>query len=216
MTITHYGFFSAYWALPHDGRRIINSDAQQALIDLAVSRHEIADPASGRETDAHRARVGREVWEAERGFAVGVLLLGFAVKVRFAVRRCGLANEIRMDVPVRACAEVEVRPAKVMWGGCCNEASEQGRSRNVGCALMVGNPAAVDQYHGYASLGMISAKASRYTLSSPSTPTPPISANPHITSSLRPPAQRPRNWHTPTRLEMCRCCMISRMKWSTS
>lgn len=79
-----------------------------------MSRHEIADPASGGETDAHRARVGREVWEAERGFAVGVLLLGFAVKVRYAVRRCGLAIGTRMDVLVRACAELKsVRQAHV-------------------------------------------------------------------------------------------------------
>lgn len=81
VTLTHYGFFISYWSLPHDGRRVINSDAQQALIDLAVSRHEIADPSSGQETDAQRARVGREVWELERGFAVWVLILGFAVKV---------------------------------------------------------------------------------------------------------------------------------------
>jgi hypothetical protein len=84
---------------------VINSDAQQALIDLAVSRHEIADPASGQETDAQRARVGREVWELERGFAVWVLILGFAVKVgRAAMRqRGGKAEKERECVCVCVC-----------------------------------------------------------------------------------------------------------------
>lgn len=39
----------------------------------------MADPAG--ESDAHRAVLAREVWDAERGFAVWVLIFGWIVKV---------------------------------------------------------------------------------------------------------------------------------------
>lgn len=81
----HYGFFTTYWNLPHDGQRVINSEAQQALIDLAVSRGEVDDPRGTTEMPGERARIGRMVWSDERGFAVGLLVLGFAVKVGHSV-----------------------------------------------------------------------------------------------------------------------------------
>lgn len=80
VSIAHYGFYQHYWyTVPHDGRRVINSSAQQALIDLAVSRGETEDP-SAIGGDAARARLAEGIWASERVVALWLLFFGFVVK----------------------------------------------------------------------------------------------------------------------------------------
>jgi hypothetical protein len=80
----HFIFYQHYWyVIPHDGRRILNSQAQQDLVDLAVSRGEIPDPASGKDTpgadDVRKALAG-EIWSQEKVFAGWTLFFGFLLK----------------------------------------------------------------------------------------------------------------------------------------
>ncbi|ORX36828.1 Inositolphosphorylceramide synthase subunit Kei1-domain-containing protein [Kockovaella imperatae] len=85
-SLFHYLFYYDYWYLqPHDGRRSINSRAQQDLIDLAVSRGEVSNPAGGGGDgqDGMRAALALEIWERERIFAIWTVILGFALKVYF-------------------------------------------------------------------------------------------------------------------------------------
>lgn len=65
-----------YYATPHDGRRIINSQAQQDLIDLAISRGEV--PAE-REYDVKLVAEG--LWRQERTTAAVCLVGIWSIKV---------------------------------------------------------------------------------------------------------------------------------------
>lgn len=80
----HYVFYLSYWyAVPHDGRRTANSQAQQDLINLAASRKEIIDPAT-QETagmDELRKALAGEIWRTEKVFAGWTLIFGFLLKV---------------------------------------------------------------------------------------------------------------------------------------
>ncbi|WVQ82416.1 hypothetical protein IAT38_004544 [Cryptococcus sp. DSM 104549] len=88
-SLFHYIFYLNYWfVVPHDGRRTINSQAQQDLIDLARSRgeiHEAAGGAAGADgaLDDLRAALAGEIWEREKGFALWTLVAGFAIKIYF-------------------------------------------------------------------------------------------------------------------------------------
>ncbi|KAL7421769.1 hypothetical protein Q5752_003540 [Cryptotrichosporon argae] len=87
-SLAHYLFFRHYWyAVPHDGRRVSNSQAQQDLIDLALSRGEIAQAetggAGGVAMDELRAALAGEIWRQEKGYAVATLLFGWLIKLYF-------------------------------------------------------------------------------------------------------------------------------------
>lgn len=86
VSLFHYIFYVHYWyTVPHDGRRTINSQAQQDLINLALSRGEITEPTgeSGQSADELRTALAGEIWERERGFAVWTLLAGWILKIYF-------------------------------------------------------------------------------------------------------------------------------------
>jgi hypothetical protein len=69
--------------IPHDGKRVSNSPAQQDLIDLAVLRGEIGDPSLevSEGLDELRAALAGEIWRKEKVYAVWVLVAGFLLKV---------------------------------------------------------------------------------------------------------------------------------------
>lgn len=86
VSLFHYIFYLHYWyTVPHDGRRTINSQAQQDLINLALSRGEINEPTGegGQGTDELRTALAGEIWERERGFAVWTLVAGWILKIYF-------------------------------------------------------------------------------------------------------------------------------------
>lgn len=70
-------FFAVVWYawVPHDGRRVANSDAQKAMMGGAGT-HEM--------DEATRTAAAMTVWEGERGFSAAVLVLGWVIKVRSA------------------------------------------------------------------------------------------------------------------------------------
>jgi hypothetical protein len=74
--------YTAHFALeyinaPHDGRRVINSQAQKDLIDLAISRGEISGEGDGEDA----ARLAQTLWKQERGTAGAVVVLAWLIKV---------------------------------------------------------------------------------------------------------------------------------------
>lgn len=76
-TIYILGFARHYWyEVPHDGRRVVNSKAQEDLIRLAVSRGEVSDKMPD-----NIAEIARGLWEKEEPFARVVLFLVWLVKV---------------------------------------------------------------------------------------------------------------------------------------
>ncbi|WVN88124.1 uncharacterized protein L203_103325 [Cryptococcus depauperatus CBS 7841] len=84
LSLFHYIFYRHYWyTVPHDGRRTINSQAQQDLIDLAVSRGEVQGKIDGEGAEELRKTLAGKIWQGEKGFAVWVLILGWALKVYF-------------------------------------------------------------------------------------------------------------------------------------
>ena len=83
-SLFHYLFYYDYWYnQPHDGRRPVNSRAQQDLINLAVSRGEIIDPATqtSQGIEDLRAALAGEIWESESKFASWTIVVGFFFKV---------------------------------------------------------------------------------------------------------------------------------------
>ncbi|WWC89510.1 uncharacterized protein L201_004434 [Kwoniella dendrophila CBS 6074] len=90
LTIFHYLFYLNYWYnIPHDGKRISNSQAQQDLINLALSRNEITQPSnSGTSTEALdelRSALAGEIWEREKVFAGWTLIIGWLLKIYFII-----------------------------------------------------------------------------------------------------------------------------------
>lgn len=79
-TMFHYIFYYRYWyQVAHDGKRELNSQAQKDIFNLALSRNETEPiPAHG---DAATAALANKVWAEEKGYAVGVTLFGFLLKV---------------------------------------------------------------------------------------------------------------------------------------
>lgn len=76
-TIYTLKFARHYWyENPHDGERIINSQAQRDLIDLAISRGEVS-----RDRPEDIAEIAYGLWQREKGFAAFVLFLAWCVKV---------------------------------------------------------------------------------------------------------------------------------------
>jgi hypothetical protein len=76
-TVYTLGFARHYWyEVPHDGRRVANSKAQEDLIRLAVSRGEVSDKMPD-----NIAEIARGLWEKEEGFALMVLFASWLIKV---------------------------------------------------------------------------------------------------------------------------------------
>ena len=98
LTAFHYLFYRHYWYVqPHDGRRITNSQAQQDLINLAVSRGEIEDPTlnDAEGMDELRAALAGEIWQTERVQAVWTLVASWALKVYFILVLYSYAAHLR-------------------------------------------------------------------------------------------------------------------------
>ncbi|WWC70402.1 uncharacterized protein I206_104352 [Kwoniella pini CBS 10737] len=88
LTIFHYIFYLHYWyVVPHDGRRTANSQAQQDLINLALSRGEITQPSGENDNNEGlselRAALAGEIWEREKVFAGWTLIAGWLLKIYF-------------------------------------------------------------------------------------------------------------------------------------
>jgi hypothetical protein len=83
LSLFHFLFFQRYWYdLPHDGRRNANSQAQQDIINLAVSRGEIPQPTDSTEQDdARTAALAGQIWEEEKVYAGWALIFGWLLKV---------------------------------------------------------------------------------------------------------------------------------------
>lgn len=82
--VFHYLFFYNYWYIQkHEGQRDLNSQAQKDIFELAVSRGEVsASDANPSEADAQlRASQAMQIWNHEKGYALGVILVGFLFKV---------------------------------------------------------------------------------------------------------------------------------------
>ncbi|KAF8587844.1 DUF1753-domain-containing protein [Ramaria rubella] len=84
-------FFGVVWWVytPHDGRQVINSDAQRAMMG----------GASGEEghnmTETERAQAALGIWNKEKGFAAAVLIIGWLIKIYFAVLIYSYAYHLR-------------------------------------------------------------------------------------------------------------------------
>ncbi|BEI89107.1 uncharacterized protein CcaverHIS019_0204690 [Cutaneotrichosporon cavernicola] len=82
--VFHYAFFYNYWYIQkHEGQRDLHSQAQKDIFELAVSRGEVsASDANPSEAEAQiRAGQAMQIWNDEKGYALGVIFLGFLFKV---------------------------------------------------------------------------------------------------------------------------------------
>ncbi|GAA5827341.1 hypothetical protein JCM11251_003773 [Rhodosporidiobolus azoricus] len=82
-------FFAVVWYawVPHDGRRVANSDAQKAMMG--------GSQTGGGMDDAARVEAARTVWEGERGFSATVLVVGWLLKVYFILTLYSFALHLR-------------------------------------------------------------------------------------------------------------------------
>lgn len=77
-SVFHYLFYYNYWYVQaHDGKRTINSQAQTDIVDLATSRHEVTPM----EDDELRTQLALQIWNHEKGYALGLIVFGFLLKV---------------------------------------------------------------------------------------------------------------------------------------
>lgn len=77
--VFHYIFYYAYWyTLKHDGTRVLNSQAQKDIFELALSRSETEPLDAGRDK---QDQLAHEIWNKEKGYALGVIAVGFLLKV---------------------------------------------------------------------------------------------------------------------------------------
>lgn len=90
--VFHYIFYYAYWyTLKHDGTRVLNSQAQKDIFELALSRGETEPLDAGRDK---QAQLAHEIWNKEKGYALGVIAVGFLLKVgSFASERARERSE---------------------------------------------------------------------------------------------------------------------------
>jgi inositol phosphorylceramide synthase regulatory subunit len=68
-------YFSVDWWVytEHNGERVINSDAQKKLIDVAIDIPELSID--------ERHRIAQELWDKEKGQAAAVIIIGWLLKV---------------------------------------------------------------------------------------------------------------------------------------
>ncbi|KAI0047856.1 DUF1753-domain-containing protein, partial [Auriscalpium vulgare] len=83
-------FFAVQWWVytPHDGRRVSNSPAQQALIDGYIGEHQ-------KMSDAERAAAAEQIWGQEKGLALTIIILGWLSKIYFALLLYSYAHHLR-------------------------------------------------------------------------------------------------------------------------
>lgn len=82
--VFHYIFYYSYWyVLKHDGARILNSQAQKDIFDLALDRGETQPLEEGRD---QQAQLAHDIWNKEKGYALGVIAVGFLLKVSASER----------------------------------------------------------------------------------------------------------------------------------
>ncbi|KAJ9098459.1 hypothetical protein QFC19_006326 [Naganishia cerealis] len=92
-TIFTLGFARHYWyEVPHDGRRVVNSQAQEDLIRLAVSRGEVSDKMPD-----NIEEIARGLWEKEEPFAKVVLFLAWAIKFYFILVLYSYASHLKSN-----------------------------------------------------------------------------------------------------------------------
>jgi hypothetical protein len=67
-----------WWVyVKHDGERLVNGEAQKAMIELAISRGEVG----GEELSVEeRAKIALALWGSEKAFAVAVLVACWVLK----------------------------------------------------------------------------------------------------------------------------------------
>ncbi|GAA5987497.1 hypothetical protein JCM10908_001978 [Rhodotorula pacifica] len=82
-------FFAVVWYVyvPHDGKRIANSEAQKAMMGGSQTGI-IMD-------DAARTAAAMGVWQSERGFSAAVLVIGWLLKVYFVAILYSFAQHLR-------------------------------------------------------------------------------------------------------------------------
>ncbi|GAA5902039.1 hypothetical protein JCM5296_007561 [Sporobolomyces johnsonii] len=80
--------FAVIWYVyvPHDGRRVANSDAQKAMMG--------ANTGTGLD-DQTRIDAAASVWKGERGFSAAVLVIGWLLKVYFILVLYSFALHLR-------------------------------------------------------------------------------------------------------------------------
>ncbi|CAK9786177.1 DUF1753-domain-containing protein [Cutaneotrichosporon oleaginosum] len=98
--VFHYLFFYNYWYIQkHEGQRDLNSQAQKDIFNLAVSRNEVsASDANPSEADAQlRAGQAMQIWNHEKGYALGVIMLGFLFKIYACMALYSYAAHLRQN-----------------------------------------------------------------------------------------------------------------------
>jgi len=72
-------FFSINWWVytEHNGERAINSEAQKELIDVAIDIPDL--------TPDERHRIAQELWNTEKGHAAAFIIIGWILKIYFAL-----------------------------------------------------------------------------------------------------------------------------------
>ncbi|GAA5822316.1 hypothetical protein JCM3770_001568 [Rhodotorula araucariae] len=82
-------FFAVVWYLfvPHDGRRVANSDAQKAMMGGSQTGVEMDEAA--------RTAAAMGVWKSERGFSAAVLAVGWLLKIYFILVLYSFALHLR-------------------------------------------------------------------------------------------------------------------------
>lgn len=77
VTTAYTALFAVVWYVyvPHDGRRVANSDAQKEMMGLGG---ELLSSTS----ESVRKAAAEAIWKSERGFAAAVLVGGWLIKVR--------------------------------------------------------------------------------------------------------------------------------------
>ncbi|GAA6006845.1 Kei1p [Rhodotorula paludigena] len=82
-------FFAVVWYMfvPHDGRRVANSDAQKAMMGGSQSGDGMDEAA--------RTAAAMGVWKSERGFSATVLAIGWLLKIYFILVLYSYALHVR-------------------------------------------------------------------------------------------------------------------------
>ncbi|EKD05338.1 hypothetical protein A1Q2_00362 [Trichosporon asahii var. asahii CBS 8904] len=117
--VFHYIFYYAYWyTLKHDGTRVLNSQAQKDIFELALSREETEPLDAGRDK---QAQLAHEIWNKEKGYALGVIAVGFLLKVYFiflmysyaAHLRSGTYHQLPLTTHANQVTQIEARRASL-------------------------------------------------------------------------------------------------------
>ncbi|GAA5889507.1 hypothetical protein JCM6882_007053 [Rhodosporidiobolus microsporus] len=113
-------FFAVVWYawVPHDGRRVANSDAQKAMMG--------GSQTGGGMDDASRLEAARQVWEGERGFSATVLVIGWLLKVYFILTLYSFALHLRRGTYANLPNSIHNRSPSPKY--CCTPGSTRRRA----------------------------------------------------------------------------------------